>query len=216
MPRVTNAPASRRRRKRVLEKAKGYFGSKSKLYRYATEAVNHAQQYSYRDRRAKKRTWRALWITRLNIACRENGITYSRFMEGIAAAGITLDRKVMSDIAAQDAAGFKTLVDQSRAALAEKNAAPKASSTPEGVDDLVRIEGIGPKINELLRAEKITTFAQLAAASVERLKEILRVAGPRFKTWDPTTWPEQAALAAKGDWAAFDQLTRELKGGRRV
>jgi large subunit ribosomal protein L20 len=120
MPRVTNAPASRRRRKRMLEQAKGYFGNKSKLYRYATEAVAHALQYAYRDRRAKKRTWRALWITRLNIACRENGITYSRFMEGITAAGIKLDRKVMSDIAAQDAAGFKTIVDQARAALKEK------------------------------------------------------------------------------------------------
>jgi large subunit ribosomal protein L20 len=125
MPRVTNAPASRRRRKRVLEQAKGYFGSKSKLYRYATEAVSHALLYAYRDRRAKKRTWRSLWITRINIACRDAGMSYSRFMEGINAAGIKLDRKVLSDIAAQDAAGFKALVDQARAALKEK--AEKAS-----------------------------------------------------------------------------------------
>lgn len=125
MPRVTNAPASRRRRKRVLEMAKGYFGNKSKLYRYATEAVAHAGQYAYRDRRAKKRTWRSLWITRINIACRDAGISYSRFIEGITAAGIKLDRKIMADIAAQDTAGFKTLVDQARAALQEK--AGKAS-----------------------------------------------------------------------------------------
>ena len=116
---------------------------------------------------------------------------------------------------------LRAIVTSARATLAALKSrsefeAAKASSTPEGVDDLVRIEGIGPKINELLRAEKITTFAQLAAAPVPRLKEILRIAGPRFKTWDPTTWPEQAALAAKGDWAAFDKLTREIKGARSV
>jgi len=123
MPRVTNAPASRRRRKRVLNEAKGYFGNKSKLYRYAMDAVNHAQQYAYRDRRAKKRTWRSLWIIRINAACRAAGITYSRFIEGINAAGITLDRKVMADIAARDEAGFATLVEKAQAALKTKTGA---------------------------------------------------------------------------------------------
>lgn len=123
MPRVTNAPASRRRRKRVLKQAKGYFGNKSKLFRYANEAVNHALQYAYRDRRAKKRSWRSLWITRVNIACRANGITYSRFIEGLEAAGVLLNRKVLADIAARDAAGFTTLVEQARAALKQKAAA---------------------------------------------------------------------------------------------
>ena len=126
MPRVTNAPASRRRRKRVLEQAKGYFGNKSKLYRYATEAVAHAYQYAYRDRRAKKRTWRALWITRVNIACRNAGITYSRFIEGLNAAGVKLDRKNLADLAVTDEAGFKTLVQQARDAL--KNNAEKATA----------------------------------------------------------------------------------------
>ena len=125
MPRATNAPASRRRRKRVLGQAKGYFGNKSRLFRYANDAVNHALQYAYRDRRAKKRTWRALWITRINIACRDAGITYSRFIEGLAAAGVKLDRKVLADIAVRDEAGFKTLVEQARAALQQK--AAKAS-----------------------------------------------------------------------------------------
>ena len=123
MPRVTNAPASRRRRKRVLNEAKGYFGNKSKLYRYAMEAVNHAQQYAYRDRRTKKRTWRSLWIVRINAGCRAAGITYSRFIEGLNAAGITLDRKVLADIAARDEAGFATLVDKARAALKTKTGA---------------------------------------------------------------------------------------------
>jgi large subunit ribosomal protein L20 len=190
MPRVTNAPASRRRRKRMLEQAKGYFGNKSKLYRYATEAVSHALLYAYRDRRAKKRTWRSLWITRLNIACRENGITYSRFMEGITAAGIKLDRKVMSDIAAQDAAGFKTLIDQARAALQEKVSSPRAP------DDLTRIEGITAPINELLVREKITSFARLGVTSVTRLNTILAEGGGRFRNIDPKTWPKQALVAA--------------------
>lgn len=120
MPRATNAPASRRRRKRVLNQAKGYFGNKSRLYRYATDAVDHALQHAYKDRRRKKRTWRALWITRLNAACRANDISYSRFIEGMIASGVTLDRKVMADIAARDEAGFKKLVDQARAALKSK------------------------------------------------------------------------------------------------
>ena len=121
MPRVTNSPASRRRRKRVLKQAKGYFGNKSRLFRYATDAVDHALQHAYRDRRRKKRTWRSLWIVRLNAACRANGISYSRFIEGITKAGVGLDRKVMSDIAARDEAGFTKLVDQARAALQEKS-----------------------------------------------------------------------------------------------
>lgn len=127
MPRVTNAPASRRRRKRVLEEAKGYFGNKSKLFRYAKEAVAHAYQYAYRDRRAKKRTWRALWITRVNAACRANGISYSRFIEGLAAAGIDLNRKVLADIAARDEAGFTAIVEKARAALKQKAGAAATS-----------------------------------------------------------------------------------------
>jgi large subunit ribosomal protein L20 len=128
MPRVTNAPASRRRRKRTLNAAKGYFGNKSKLFRYANEAVNHAGQYAYKHRKMKKRDFRSLWITRINIACRAAGMSYNRFIEGLNAAGVKLNRKIMADIAARDEAGFKTLVDQARAALQQKaEAAPKAS-----------------------------------------------------------------------------------------
>jgi large subunit ribosomal protein L20 len=125
MPRATNAPASRRRRKRTLERAKGYFGSKSKLFRYANEAVNHAGQYAFKHRRMKKGQWRGLWITRVNTACRANGITYSRFIEGLAAAGIALDRKSLADLAVRDAAGFTAVVEQARTALKAK-AAPAA------------------------------------------------------------------------------------------
>ena len=90
MARATNSPASRKRRKKVLKYAKGYFGSKSKLFRYAKEAVQHAWQYAYRDRKKKKGEWRGLWIVRLNAACRSAGISYSRFIEGLTAAGIGL------------------------------------------------------------------------------------------------------------------------------
>ena len=123
MPRSTNSPASRRRRKRVLKSARGYFGSKSKLFRYAKDAVDHAGQYAYRDRRAKKRTWRSLWIVRINAACRANDITYSRFIEGLTAAEIVLDRKVMADLAVRDEAGFAGLVAKARDALKAKASA---------------------------------------------------------------------------------------------
>lgn len=123
MPRATNSPASRRRRKRVIKSARGYFGNKSKLYRYAKDAVDHARQHAYRDRRNKKRTWRSLWIVRINAACRANGITYSRFMEGIAAAEIALDRKILADLAVRDETAFSGLVEKARAALKEKTSA---------------------------------------------------------------------------------------------
>ena len=117
MARSTNGPASRKRRKKVLKYAKGYFGSKSKLFRYAKEAVQHAWQYAYRDRRNKKRDFRGLWIQRINAAVREHGLTYSRFIAGLKAAGIELDRKVLSAIAYDDSAAFAEIVKKAQAAL---------------------------------------------------------------------------------------------------
>ena len=123
MPRSTNAPASRERRKRWLEKAKGFRGRRSKLYRYAKDALFKAQTWAYRDRKTRKRNFRYLWIQRINAAARANGLTYSRFMEGLKAAGITLDRKVLSDIAITDDAGFQAIVKTVVAALEQKKAA---------------------------------------------------------------------------------------------
>jgi len=120
MARATNSPASRKRRKKVLKYAKGYFGNKSKLFRYAKEAVQHAWQYAYIDRKKKKANMRGLWIVRLNAACREAGLSYSRFMEGLKAAKIELDRRQLSEIAIADAVAFKGLVEQSKAALKNK------------------------------------------------------------------------------------------------
>ena len=122
MPRVTNSPASRKRRKKVLKQSRGYFASKSKLFRYAKEALDHALQYAYDDRKKKRSNARALWIVRLNAACRNAGISYSRFIEGLKAANITLDRKVLADMAVRDEAGFAVVVEQARAALAAKAA----------------------------------------------------------------------------------------------
>ena len=126
MPRVTNSPASRNRRKKVLRYARGYFGNKSKLFRYAKEAVQHAWQYAYRDRKKKKANWRALWIVRVNAACRNAGMSYSRFMEGLKAANIMLDRRVLSDLAIRDEVAFNGLVQQAQDALKAKAAAKKA------------------------------------------------------------------------------------------
>src|SRR5512146_3203583 len=108
--RVTNAPASRKRRTRMIRAAKGFRMRRSKLYRYASDALDHGRQYAYRDRRRKKRTFRYLWQSRINAAARAAGMTYSRFMEGLKAAKCSLDRKVLADIAASDTAAFVELV----------------------------------------------------------------------------------------------------------
>jgi len=118
--RVTNAPASRKRRKRMLKLAKGFRLRRSSHYRYASDAVDHGMQYSYRDRKTKKRTFRYLWQIRINAAARAAGLTYSRFMEGLKAAGCSLDRKVLADLAATDASAFLKLVEVAQAALKTK------------------------------------------------------------------------------------------------
>ncbi len=127
MARATNSPASRKRRKKVLKYAKGYFGNKSKLFRYAKEGVQHAWQYAYAARKKKKGDFRGLWIVRLNAACRNAGISYSRFIEGLKAANIVLDRKVLSDLAIRDEVAFNGLVKQAQDALKTKAAAAKSA-----------------------------------------------------------------------------------------
>lgn len=120
MPRATNAPASRERRKRVLDKAKGYRGRRSKLFRYAKDATMKGQYWAYRDRKTRKRNFRYLWIQRINAAARAHGVTYSRFMEGLTALGLGLDRKVLSDIAINDEATFASIVEKVVKALKDK------------------------------------------------------------------------------------------------
>ncbi|WP_193212523.1 50S ribosomal protein L20 [Luteolibacter marinus] len=123
MPRATNSPASRARRKRVLLRAKGFRGFRSKLFRYAKDAVRKAHQYEYRDRKKRKGQFRRLWIQRISAGVRNEGLTYSRFIEGLAAAGIEADRKILADLAVKDAAAFSAIVAQAKAALENKAAA---------------------------------------------------------------------------------------------
>ena len=120
MPRVKNGTIHRARRKKVLKLAKGYFGSKHRLYRTAKEQVMHSLSYAYRDRRQKKRDFRKLWITRINAACRENNISYSKFINGLNKAGITINRKMLSEIAIDNPEHFTNLVKVAKDALEGK------------------------------------------------------------------------------------------------
>ena len=127
MPRATNAPASRERRKRVIDSAKGYRGRRSKLFRYAKDATMKGKYWAYRDRKTRKRNFRMLWVQRLNAAVRAMGLTYSRFAEGLKASGIGLDRKILSDLAITDEAAFRGIVEQVKTALEKKAKAKKAA-----------------------------------------------------------------------------------------
>src|SRR3989441_13053215 len=120
--RVTNATASRKRRTRTIRAAKGFRMRRSKLYRYAADALDHGRAYAFRDRKAKKRNFRGLWQIRINAAARAAGMTYSRLMEGLKAAKVALDRKIIADLAATDAAAFSELVKIAQEALRAKAA----------------------------------------------------------------------------------------------
>jgi large subunit ribosomal protein L20 len=114
MPRATNAPARHKRRKKVLDKAKGYYGRKHSSYRFANEQVMRSEAYAYRDRRVRKRDFRRLWITRINAAARQQGMSYSDFMHGLNEAGIEVNRKMLADIAINDPDGFRRFVELAR------------------------------------------------------------------------------------------------------
>ena len=118
MPRASNGPATRTRRKKVLKAASGYYSSRSRTFRKAHEAVTRALVYAYRDRRVKKRDFRGLWIIRINAAVRAEGMTYSRFMNGLLKAGIELDRKILADLAVNEPAVFSDIVKKAKESLA--------------------------------------------------------------------------------------------------
>ena len=117
MPRTKHSVASHRRKKKVLNRAKGYSGGRSKLYRSATEAVQRALSYAYRDRRARKRDFRKLWITRINAAARLNGMSYSQFINGLKKSHVEINRKMLADIAVNDAEGFAKLAEIAKGSL---------------------------------------------------------------------------------------------------
>jgi len=138
MVRVKNSVATRARRKKVLKKAEGYFGSKHRLYKTAHEQVMHSERYAYRDRKQTKRNFRKLWITRINAECRNNDISYSRFIDGLNKAGVEINRKMLSELAIQDKEAFANLV---KIAKGEKVETKKATPKKEAPKKEVKAEG---------------------------------------------------------------------------
>ena len=128
MARVKRAVNAHKKRRVILERAKGYRGQRSRLYRKAKEQVTHSLVYAYRDRRARKGDFRRLWIQRINAASRANGLTYNRFIQGLNLAGVEVDRKILADLAVHDAPAFNALVEAAKAALPENTSAPKVSA----------------------------------------------------------------------------------------
>ena len=147
MARVKNGVTTKQRHKKVLKQAKGYFGSKHRLYKTAKEQLMHSGQYAFRDRRQKKRDFRKLWITRINAACRMNGISYSRFIEGLTKAGVEVNRKMLSEIAINDEKAFAEIVKTAQAGLEGKvvkeekqvEAKEEKKVTKEEVEDLSKM-----------------------------------------------------------------------------
>jgi large subunit ribosomal protein L20 len=219
MARVKRGVIARRRHKKIIGRAKGYYNARRKVYRVANQAVIKAGQYAYIGRKQKKRQFRSLWIVRINAAARMFDLSYSRLINGLNKAGIEVDRKVLADIAVHDIKAFGAIAAQAKAAL-EGKAAPKSAAKPAAKkaaakgDDLTKIEGIGPKIGELLAGQGVDTYAKLADTSAEKLSEILHEAGSRYASHDPGTWPQQAKLAAEGKFDELKALQDELKGGR--
>ena len=123
MPRATNNPASRARRKKMLKMASGYFGARGSQYQKAKEAVTHALKYAYRDRRVRKREFRSLWIVRINAATRAEGLSYSKFIEGLTKANVAVDRKIMADLAVKEPVAFSRLVAIAKKSLSGAQAA---------------------------------------------------------------------------------------------
>ena len=171
MTRVKGGTVAKNRRRKVLKQAKGYFGSKHRLFKTAQEQVMHSGAYAYRDRKNNKRNFRKLWITRINAACRENNISYSKFINGLSKAGIEINRKMLSEIAIDNPAYFTALVNQAKDALAgkvvkteakaevKKEAAPKAEKAPKAT------------------AKEATDLTKLTVAELKAVAKDKKIAG---------------------------------------
>ncbi len=166
MTRVKGGTVARARRKKVLKEAKGYFGSKHRLYKTAHEQVMHSGVYAFRDRKQNKRNFRKLWITRINAGCRENEISYSRFIDGLNKAGVTVNRKMLSELAIDNKDAFSDLVTIAKDALAGKAYTPKtvAASKEETVKEVKAVEKKAP-------AKKETTTKKAPAKKATTKKE---------------------------------------------
>ncbi len=168
MPRVKGGTIHRARRKKVMKLAKGYFGSKHRLYKTAREQVMHSLTYAYRDRRQKKRDFRKLWITRINAACRANNISYSKFINGLSKAGVVINRKMLSEIAIDNPAAFTEIVKIAEAGLEGKVVAQKAE---------VKAEKKPAAKKETKKAEVKEEAADLSKMTVAELREIAKEKG---------------------------------------
>ena len=165
MARVKNGAVTKARHKKVLKQAKGYFGSKHRLYKSAKEQLMHSGQYAFRDRKQKKREFRKLWITRINAACRENGISYSRFIEGLNKAGVEVNRKMLSEIAINDPKAFTELVEVAKKGKEGKIKASEVKSTNE-----VTVKSSSTK-EEVKTTEKKTTTKKETAKKETKKEE---------------------------------------------
>ncbi len=220
MPRSVNVVAARARRKKMMKLAKGYWGRRKNVWTVAKNTIEKGLLYAYRDRKQKKREFRALWIQRINAATREQGLSYSAFMGKLAQSGVSLNRKVLADLAMNHPTAFKAIVDTvsngSKVTKQAEVAKPKATAAKKATagDDLKIIEGIGPKIADLFIEAGLSTFAALADAPVSKLQDILDAAGPRYTIHDPSTWSQQAALARDGKWDELKEWQDALNAGK--
>ncbi len=169
MTRVKGGTVARARRKKVLKEAKGYFGSKHRLYKTAHEQVMHSGVYAFRDRKQNKRNFRKLWITRINAGCRENEISYSRFIDGLNKAGVTVNRKMLSEIAIDNKEAFKDLVTIAKDALAGKKYTPKTVNASK--EDTVKEVKEEKKPAAKKETSKTTTTKKAPAKKTTTKKE---------------------------------------------
>ena len=174
MARVKGGNVSKNRRRKILKRAKGYFGSKHRLYRTAKEQVMHSLKYAYRDRRQNKRDFRKLWITRINAACRMNDISYSKFINGLNKAGIEINRKMLSELAIDDAKAFASLVVIAKDALAGKTVKTEVKSEVKEAKKEVKSEA-KEDLSKLTVAElkEMAKAKNIAGASTMKKAELL-------------------------------------------
>lgn len=183
MARVKNGATTKARHKKVLKQAKGYFGSKHRLYKSAKEQLMHSGQYAFRDRKQKKRDFRKLWITRINAACRENDISYSRFIEGLNKAGVEVNRKMLSEIAINDPKAFSELVKVSRdgkAGKVGKQVAEKKGVVVTSVDTKsTKTEAKAPKKAEAKKEtkEEKVDLSKMTVAELKAMAEKANIEG---------------------------------------
>jgi ribosomal protein L20 len=214
MVRIKRGTTSNKHRRNVLKQVKGYRFNRRNKEREANVAIAHAGNYAFAHRRRKKSDFRRLFTIRINASLRKLGHTYSRFIDTMNKKNVNLDRKVLSQIAQESPETFVRIVSQVAGSSNTKKTAQSktriASSTKSEKDDLKKIEGVGPKIEEVLNAAGIKTFAQLAEAKDADTQEIIKGVKGNHQAG---SWNEQAALARDGKWDELKKWQDELDGG---